>query len=149
MELKIISLPVYFFAWTFLLYIIHRLAHKVSFIKFIHYDHHKFIRNNKSNWHWSNMLLFNDTFYSTLDLWITEVIPTFIFSMLTGQWWIFVFYYIWAAFFQEILEHNSKINFYPFTFGQWHLVHHRDTSKNFGLFLPIWDFIFSTEKHKL
>jgi sterol desaturase/sphingolipid hydroxylase (fatty acid hydroxylase superfamily) len=87
---------------------------------------------------------------STLDLWITEVIPTLVFSLITGQWWISVFYYVWAAFVQEIIEHNPKVDLYPFlTSGKWHLIHHHNTSVNYGLFIPTWDILFGTFKsHK-
>jgi sterol desaturase/sphingolipid hydroxylase (fatty acid hydroxylase superfamily) len=68
-----------------------------------------------------------------------------IFSYITGHWWIFVFYYCWAAFIQEIIEHDPEINWYPFTSGRWHLLHHRNFEKNYGLFHPVWDRIFQTE----
>jgi len=136
----------YFLAWTLLLYVLHRLIHITPVLQKIHWDHHKYINQHETSWHWSNLFLFNDTWISTLDLWISEVIPTIIFSWVTGQWWIAIFYYAWAAFFQESLEHNKKVNWYPFTSGQWHLIHHRHMNKNFGLFIPLWDRLFATEK---
>jgi sterol desaturase/sphingolipid hydroxylase (fatty acid hydroxylase superfamily) len=86
-----------------------------------------------------------------MDLWITEVVPTLIFSWITGHWWLSVFYYVWAAFIQEVIEHNPNFNIYPLlTSGQWHLVHHKQSDKNFGLFVPIWDIVFRTYKtHKV
>ena len=139
---------VYFVTWTFILYWIHRISHIAAVVREFHYDHHVFIvKNGNPGWQWNNLLLFNDTWKSTIDLWVTEVVPTFIFSWITGQWWIFIFYYLWASFFQENLEHNTKINFYPFTSGRWHLYHHIDHSKNFSLFFPIWDIIFGTNKN--
>jgi sterol desaturase/sphingolipid hydroxylase (fatty acid hydroxylase superfamily) len=135
-----------FILWTLVLYLIHRLVHITPVLKELHWDHHKYVNLNDTGWRLNNLLLFNDTWKSTVDLWITQVIPSLIFSIVTGHYWIIVFYYIWAAFLQEELEHNKKINFYPFTAGQWHLVHHRTPNKNFGLFLPFWDKIFRTEK---
>lgn len=139
---------IYFLIWTLLLYGIHRLVHVIPYLKQIHWDHHRFVNTNPTDlkWHWNNLLLFNDNRISTLDLWITEVIPTFLFAMITNQWWIFYFYYFWAAFIQEWIEHNEKINWYPLTSGKWHLVHHKKYKKNYGLFLPIWDRLFCTEK---
>jgi sterol desaturase/sphingolipid hydroxylase (fatty acid hydroxylase superfamily) len=99
-----------------------------------------------TKWHWNNLFLFNDNWTSTLDLWLTEVIPTIIFSVITGQYWLCVFYYIWAAFFQESIEHNSNFNLKGFTSGQWHLIHHRQPNKNYGLFFPVWDILFGTYK---
>jgi sterol desaturase/sphingolipid hydroxylase (fatty acid hydroxylase superfamily) len=139
---------VYFLSWTFALYWIHRIGHYISFIKKYHLDHHGFIlRNGNPGWSWNNLLLFNDTQKSTIDLWITEVIPSFIFSWVTGQWWIIVFYYLWAALLQEIIEHNEHFNVPLLSSGRWHLIHHRLPDKNFSLFFPLWDIVFGTYKN--
>lgn len=140
----------YFLSWTLLLYWIHRISHQVSVIKKYHIDHHQFIltqlknNNEPTKWHWNNLFLFNDNWKSTIDLWLTEVIPTFIFSLITGQWWIILFYYFWAAFVQEIIEHNPNVDMPILTSGKWHLLHHTKGIKNYGLFVPIWDIIFKT-----
>ena len=115
-----------------------------------HGEHHRFINKciksgQRMQWHWNNLFLINDNIKSTIDLWITEVIPTIVFSAITQQWWIFIFYYIWAAILQETLEHNPNVNFYPFlTSGKWHLVHHTHPDKNFCLIFPIWDILLKT-----
>lgn len=136
----------YFLLWTLLLYWIHRIGHIIPSIRVIHLHHHRFILTHNTKWHWSNLFLFNDDWPSTLDLWITEVIPTLLFSLITGEWWISVFYYIWAAFVQESIEHNSTFNLPILTSGKWHLMHHRGEI-NYGLFTPLWDLIFGTYKH--
>lgn len=143
----------YFLLWTLMIYWVHRLGHRLPIISAFHRDHHRFIsrrlKNNQkpNNWHWSNIFLFNDNRNSTVDLWLTEVVPTIIFSWITGQWWILLFYYIWAAFIQERVEHNPDFDLYPFlTSGQSHLLHHKQPDKNYGLFLPVWDIIFGTFK---
>ena len=141
-----IAVVFYFLLWTLVLYVIHRLLHVVPVLQNIHWDHHKYVNQHEISWNWKDIFLFNDTWTSTLDLWVSEVIPTLIFSWITGQWWISIFYYIWAAFLQQTLEHNKKINLYPFTSGAWHLIHHRHMNKNYGLFIPIWDKLFRTEK---
>lgn len=145
-----------FFSWTLYLYVIHRITHAVGLAYFplvfkAHADHHRYINTHKlTKWHWNNLFLFNDNWTSTLDLWLTEVLPTLLFSWITGYWWVSVFYYLWAALIQENIEHNPKINLFPYlTSGQWHLVHHRDTSSNFGLFTPIWDLLFKTHSRHL
>ena len=136
----------YFILWLFLLYWIHRAVHKIPVLNKYHWDHHHYINtNNNSKWHWNNLFLFNDTLDSTLDLWITEVLPTLLFSLITGQWWISIMYYCWAAFLQEPLEHNPRLNLPLFTSGKWHLIHHKTPNKNFSLFFPIWDLVFNTE----
>jgi sterol desaturase/sphingolipid hydroxylase (fatty acid hydroxylase superfamily) len=135
----------YFFTWTLVLYWIHRIGHKTPIVKTFHRHHHVYINQTVTGWHWNNLFLFNDDWISTVDLWITEVIPTLVFSWVTGQWWIAVFYYVWAAFFQETLEHKRNLNLPILTAGEWHLKHHVRPDKNFGLFFPVWDKLFKTE----
>jgi sterol desaturase/sphingolipid hydroxylase (fatty acid hydroxylase superfamily) len=135
----------YFFTWTFVLYWIHRIGHRTPIIKDFHRHHHVYVNKNITTWHWNNLFLFNDDWPSTIDLWITEVIPTLLFSLITNQWWISIFYYIWAAFLQEPLEHRRGLNLPLLTCGSWHLKHHNRPDKNFGLFFPVWDRIFGTE----
>jgi len=148
----IILIVFYFLVWTLLLYWIHRVGHYLSLIKKYHFDHHRFIssqmriKQNPTSWHWSNLLLFNDTWKSTVDLWITEVIPTLIFSAVTGQWWIIIFYYFWAAIIQETIEHNPDFNIPLLSSGKWHLQHHHAVNVNYGLFFPLWDIVFKTYK---
>lgn len=141
----------YFLAWTLMLYWIHRIGHKIPLINYYHSHHHSYINKNLkdgniNSWHWSNLLLFNDNMESTIDLWITEVLPTLAFSLITGQWWISIFYYCWAAFMQEPIEHNPKVNVPYLLSGQRHLIHHKQPNKNYGLFFPIWDKMFRTYK---
>ena len=148
---QILIIAAVFLAWTFMLYWIHRAVHRIPVFNRYHQDHHRFIdRHGGTAWHWNNLLLYNDTMASTIDLWITEVIPTLLFSAVTGFWWLSVAYYLWAALLQEQLEHNPKFDFYPWiTSGRWHLVHHRKQRKNYGLFHPLWDKIFKTELQTL
>jgi sterol desaturase/sphingolipid hydroxylase (fatty acid hydroxylase superfamily) len=134
---------VYFFLWTLILYWIHRLVHVTPIIKKYHMDHHEYILKHDVSWHWSNLFLYNDNKKSTIDLWITEVIPTIAFSYMTGQWWLSVFYYLWAALIQERIEHNHNMDIPILTSGKWHLIHHR-AKYNYGLFTPVWDIIFRT-----
>lgn len=141
-----ISILIYFLLWTFVLYCIHRLVHVIPFFKKYHMDHHKVVVLNKSKWELNNLLLYNDTKYSTVDLWITEVVPSFLFSLITGQWWVIVFYYFWAALLQEKIEHNQNLKIPFLTSGRWHLAHHRNMSYNYGLFIPLWDKLFKTER---
>jgi len=140
------SIVFYFLAWTLTLYWIHRLAHVVPFLKHYHFDHHKVIILNDVKWNWNNLLLYNDTRKSTIDLWLTEVIPSFIFSAVTGQWWIIIFYYLWASLLQERIEHLKTFNIPVLTSGKWHLIHHSHGTYNYGLFIAMWDILFKTNK---
>lgn len=135
-----------FLFWTFSIYWMHRLAHVLPFMRQFHMDHHAQVTNETlSGVNWKSMLFWFDSWKSTVDQWIMEVIPTIIISLISGHWWLMIFYYIWAGFIQEAVEHNNKINLYPFiTSGKWHLVHHKNSTKNYGVFFPIWDIIFGT-----
>ena len=80
-----------------------------------HCDHHNQVSNGTyKGLHWTNLFLFFDSWRSTADQWATEVVPTLLFAAITGEWWVVAFYYIWAAFIQEAIEHNSTFNIYPF-----------------------------------
>lgn len=134
-----------FLFWTLLLYLTHRLIHVIPYLRTIHADHHVQVHFEQVGWNWKNLFLFVDTVKSTADQWITEVVPTLIFCWLTGAWWIAIFYYVWAAFVQEIIEHNKNFNLYPFlTSGKWHLVHHSHPKNNYGVFIPVWDIFLGT-----
>jgi sterol desaturase/sphingolipid hydroxylase (fatty acid hydroxylase superfamily) len=137
-----------FLLWTFVVYWMHRAAHVIPFMRRFHMDHHKQVTNQTINGlSWKNAFLWFDSKESTIDQWLTEVIPTIVISSITGHWWLFVAYYIWAAFIQEAVEHNKKINLYPFiTSGKWHLIHHDYPNKNYGVFFPVWDIVFGTRK---
>ena len=133
-----------FLFWTFVIYWMHRLVHIVPVVNKIHADHHRYVIRNTVKWHWSNLFLYNDTWLSTLDLWISEVIPTMVFAYFFGIW-IFALYYVWAAFVQERIEHNENFDWYPFlTSGKWHMIHHKHSKVNYGIFFPIWDIMFKT-----
>ena len=145
----IFNIIFYFLLWTFILYWIHRAAHVFSFFKKYHHNHHKVVNMNDMYWKWNNLLLYNDNMTSTIDLWLTEVIPSVIISYVTGQWWIIIFYYLWAALLQENIEHNKNFNLPILTSGNWHLKHHKNGNYNYGLFIPIWDKLFKTEKKEI
>lgn len=137
-----------FLLWTFVVYWMHRAAHVIPFMRRFHMDHHKQVSNQTiQGLSWKNALLWFDSKESTIDQWLTEVLPTIAIGIITGHWWLILAYYIWAAFIQEAVEHNSKVNLYPMiTSGQWHLIHHDDHTKNYGVFVPLWDIIFRTWK---
>jgi sterol desaturase/sphingolipid hydroxylase (fatty acid hydroxylase superfamily) len=137
----------YFFLWTFILYWIHRLTHEIQGAIRLHRHHHDYVRKHIITWHWSNLFLYNDNWLSTFDLWVTEVVPTIIFSWITGQWWISIVFYLYAALIQERLEHNSKFNMYPiYVAGKWHMLHHTSYRCNYGIITPFWDWVFKTNR---
>lgn len=142
----IIECIFYFFLWTLILYWIHRASHQFRFLSILHRQHHKFVRENTITWHWSNIFLFNDNWPSTFDLWLTEVIPTVIFVIITQQWWLGIGFYLWTALIQERIEHNKHFNFPVLTSGKWHLLHHGHCACNYGIVTPFWDCVFNTNK---
>jgi sterol desaturase/sphingolipid hydroxylase (fatty acid hydroxylase superfamily) len=133
-----------------MIYVMHRGAHVIPIIKQIHHGHHRHISKNlPPKWHWSNLFIYQDNMISTVDVWITEMIPTIIFCYITNQWYILLFYYIWSAFIQESIEHNPKFDIYPYLMsGRVHLIHHKESKYNYGLFIPIWDKLFGTFKYE-
>jgi sterol desaturase/sphingolipid hydroxylase (fatty acid hydroxylase superfamily) len=136
--------------WSLLLYLCHRLAHIVPFLWKYHQDHHLQIykQTNKGH-HWSNYFLFFDTWRSTIDQWLIEIIPTILLCLVFQDFTVFIIYYVWAVCIQERVEHNYRFDVYPFlTSGKWHLVHHSEYTKNFGVFTPVWDILFKTYKAK-
>lgn len=133
-----------FLSWTLILYWIHRLGHKSKWLMKFHSDHHSYANKNEIKWNWSNLFFFTDTWKSTIDLWLTEVIPTLVFCAVFSCWWIFMFYWTWAALIQETVEHNPKVNIPLWSSGVWHLSHHKNPTVNFGLYFTIWDKIFRT-----
>jgi sterol desaturase/sphingolipid hydroxylase (fatty acid hydroxylase superfamily) len=135
----------YFLLWLFVLYWIHRLAHRIPIVNKFHLAHHSYVNKNEVTWHWNNLFLYNDNIRSTIDLWITEVVPTIIFCLIFNCWYIFIFYYLWAAFLQERLEHNKNVDLPILTSGKWHLIHHK-APYNYGLLIPMWDMVFRTYK---
>jgi sterol desaturase/sphingolipid hydroxylase (fatty acid hydroxylase superfamily) len=138
---------VYFLVWTLVIYWIHRLVHTIQFFSYFHKEHHRFVREHSISWHWSNIFLWNDNLKSTIDYWITEVLPTIIFSVITAQYWIICLFYLYAATVQERVEHNINFNWYPFyTSGKWHVLHHTKYPCNFGIITPLWDIVFNTNQ---
>lgn len=134
----------WFFAWTCLLYWVHRLSHVIPGMRKIHWGHHQYVNEGQPKWMWQNMLLYSDDWIGTADLFMTEVIPTLVFCYFTGQWWIFGIYYIWTAFIQEWVEHNPNFNVWPFSSGKWHLIHHKNWRKNYSIYFTLWDRVFGT-----
>lgn len=136
----------YFLIWTFILYVCHRLAHQVTFLWYYHEDHHIQISKatNKGH-HWSNYFLFFDSWKSTMDQWLIEIIPTIVLCLILQDYFLLIFYYVWAVFIQEKIEHNSYFNLFPLlTSGKWHLIHHKNSKKNFGVFVFYWDWLFNS-----
>ena len=128
---------IYFILWTFVLYWLHRFFHNVPILKEMHMVHHMHVTlgTGSSGWNWKHMFLWIDDWKGTVDQWLIEIVPTIIFCWLLDQWWLLAFYWFWAAFVQERIEHNINFNIFPLlTSGAWHLKHHRNCNVNYGVF---------------
>jgi len=138
---------IYFFLWTLLLYGVHRLVHILPYIKKIHNEHHRYVMRNK-DWYikWEDLYLSRGNNKVTVDLWITEVIPTLLFCAVTGHWWIFGLYYGWSAFYEKTTKYNRDVDVFLVTWGMWTLTHYRRTTLNFGGIFSLWDMIFKTNR---
>lgn len=151
MILTLSDATIYFFGWTLLIYWCHRGMHETPLLwNVFHRDHHAQVDNATTQGpNWKNLFLFTDSWESTADMWLAEVIPTMLYAWAFDCWWLVLFYYVWAAFFQEWVEHHPTLDWYPFlTSGRWHLIHHRFPNRNFGLFTPLWDIVFETERNR-
>lgn len=138
---------VYFLLWTLLLYWMHRAVHVLPYLKDIHKEHHRYVvRSKEYGIALKHLLLIHKSKDYTIDLWITEVIPTIVFSLLTGQIWILVVYYIWAALLQTTVKYDTNFDVFPITWGNWTLLHYRYNTKNFGSVFSLWDRLFKTNK---
>ena len=137
----------YFFLWTLLLYVVHRLAHALPYIKKIHSEHHRYVMRNR-DWgiKWQDLYLSRGANKVTLDLWFTEVIPTLLFCAVTGHWWIFGAYYFWSAFYEKATKYNRDVDVFLVTWGMWTLTHYRRNTLNFGGIFSLWDIIFKTNR---
>ena len=143
---SLFEIIIVFIMWTGLLYATHRVAHIIPIVKNIHLDHHNYINTYKVSWNWKNIFIWVDSWKSTADQWITEVIPTILISYISGHWWLIIFYWFWSAFVQEVIEHNNNFNIKILTSGKWHLLHHENDKVNFGVFTSVWDRLFGTYK---
>lgn len=142
----LITIVFYFLLWELILYWMHRISHKWHPFKKYHWAHHKAVNNLEIKWFWQMIFLYQEDWDSTVDLILTELLPTLVFCLITGQWWIMIFWYLWTAFIQEHIQHNPRISSLPLMAGKPHLVHHGDARYNYSVFSPTWDIIFRTYK---
>lgn len=137
------------FLWTLLLWSMHFLSHHTQFLWKFHLAHHEEVLNGIGNPDWRNLFLWFNTFEVTMDQWLIEVIPTLVLAYAFNAYWLIMFYYVWAACIQESIRHNPEFNLMPFLVsGKYHLIHHRNSSKNFGVYTPIWDMLLGTYEWK-
>jgi len=143
-----------FLLWTLVIYFIHRLAHirhRFNFLYHIHRHHHRvnYLRENRG-FKWHHFIFFFGSFYESLDVWLMMTLPAlglFIWLPAYGIC-ILVFHYLYEVFLSESqLDHNAAITGEVtryFSWGSYHLGHHRNIRYNFSLMITLWDTIFKT-----
>jgi len=146
--IEILTYIAIFLAWVLVLYCAHRICHVIPFLKKIHLYHHDFINTSQPQWDWKNIFLWTNDFGETMDLWVTEGIPTLAFCTVTGHWWIFVWWWIWAGLIEQFIEHNPKFDVPFLSAGKHHLQHHKYYNVNYSTFFPLWDWVLGTYKDR-
>jgi sterol desaturase/sphingolipid hydroxylase (fatty acid hydroxylase superfamily) len=118
--------------FTFVEYWVHRIGLHVFFYHGDHEMHHK---------HPDAYVVF-PFWYSTsifFAFWAALPLPVF-----TGM----VLGYCWFLYWHHILHHFDLNSWPRFVqrYALWHLKHHHDETVNFGIAIPLWDFLFLTHK---
>lgn len=140
--------------WLGLAYGIHRLAHwpaRWNRLQRLHAVHHApayFSRARTLRWH--HFLLCFGSPAETLDIWITLTLPALLVCLAfpaQGPLLLVLHYAYEIVCSDQLLDHNPDL-VGPitrlFAWGDYHLRHHRNPSRNFGLILTVWDHTFGT-----
>jgi sterol desaturase/sphingolipid hydroxylase (fatty acid hydroxylase superfamily) len=147
-----------FLLWSFCAYSLHRLAHLKSTYNplfRIHLAHHLTEYGKEDTYAfqwpaWPSYLLWFDDLNSSLDVWITLVLPAAVVSLIIPQTHFSVlgFVYLYEVFLSEHnLDHNPQICgavTSVLAIGNYHLTHHHYPRYNYGLYLTLWDYVFVT-----
>ena len=141
--------------WTFLSYWVHRAAHYPSVrnpLLYIHNFHHRIDYSNPSpRWpRFGEYFFWFGKWQRSVDVILSLSIPCLVSAWIIGgmAWWLLPTHYIYEVFFGDtVLDHNPVINglvTHLFSWGQFHLEHHRRQQRNFALSISFWDRLFGT-----
>jgi len=151
---EILFLAMAALVWLGMAYGIHRLAHcsaSWNLLHRLHAVHHQpsyLCRSRKLRWH--HFLFCFGSVSETLDIWFTLTLPLLMISlMLPSQGAVLlVFHYLYEIFCSDSqLDHNPSLSgplTRVFAWGEYHLRHHSNPSRNFGLILTFWDHLFAS-----
>jgi sterol desaturase/sphingolipid hydroxylase (fatty acid hydroxylase superfamily) len=141
-------------AWLGMAYGIHRLAHWPSPWNHLHRWHRAHhapaYLDEVRRFRWHHALLCFSSVPETLDVWFTLTLPVLLVALLLPQQGavLLLFHYVYEILFSDQrLDHNPRIHgplTRAFAWGQYHLHHHADPRRNFGLILTVWDHVFAT-----
>ena len=140
--------------WLGLAYGVHRISHlpgSWNRLNLWHRLHHAETYLQQSRiFHWHHALLCFGSIEETLDIWFTLTLPALLICLLfpAQGWALLLFHYFYEILLSDQrLDHNPKICgplTKIFAWGQFHLSHHANQHRNFGLILTFWDYIFFT-----
>lgn len=148
-----------FLAWTLLMYLMHRLAHVVhpaNPLWRIHLAHHRvpyLSMGDRNHWPQPGQFLFwLGSWQLSLDVLISMTLP-----LLLLCWFLpaegltlLVLHYLYEVFLSETrLDHNPRIKGAVtrfFAWGHYHLYHHVNLKRNYGLIVTWWDWLFGTAR---
>lgn len=141
-------------AWLGMAYGIHRLAHCPGrwnrFHRWHSVHHAEAYLHASRRFHVHHLLLCFGSASETLDIWFTLTLPLLLIALLLPQQGalLLLFHYFYEILFSDQgLDHNPRIRgplTRVFAWGQYHLRHHAEPRRNFGLILTLWDHVFST-----
>lgn len=135
----------YFLGWTFIAYWTHRAAHAFDFLWKFHREHHVVVYEGKFEFSWWNLVGWVNDWKSTLDDWLTEIIPLGLYIWIfPAAWPVVIYYYIDSSLSEGILDHNPRIDVPGLAMGRYHLAHHDDMRVNFDNYTRLWDWVFGT-----
>jgi sterol desaturase/sphingolipid hydroxylase (fatty acid hydroxylase superfamily) len=106
------------------------------------------IRARRLRWH--HFLLCFGSVSETLDIWFTLTLPLLVISLVLPVQGaaLLVFHYLYEIFCSDSqLDHNPSLSgplTRVFAWGEYHLRHHSNPSRNFGLILTFWDRMFAS-----
>lgn len=146
-----------FLLWTLLVYFMHRLAHirsKNNPLYYVHLAHHKinYFKEDNRKFKWYYLFFYFGGILETLDVIVMLTVPALSVYLLFPSYGIYIllFHYLYEVFLSEgYLDHNPKINgkiTNYFSWGTYHLIHHKTWTHNFSLIITLWDYMFVTQK---
>lgn len=143
--------------WTLAIYWLHRwshIHHRFNPLWWIHRAHHAepYLReDSRPQWPKLGQFLFwLGGVRLSLDVILVMTLPLLAIVWVWPQYALplLVFHYLYEVFLSEsVLDHNPRITNRAtrwFAWGDFHLHHHVNLKKNYGLMLGLWDFVFGT-----
>lgn len=141
-------------AWTALGYAIHRLAHhsgEWNLLARLHRAHHApAYLSTPRPLRCHHLLFWFDTRAETMDVWITLTLPALLIAALLPAQGpaLLALHYLYEILLSDgRFDHNPAIDgaiTRVLACGTYHLEHHRQPQRHFGLILTLWDHIFRT-----